>query len=355
MPAVSNKESGRPALVAFSLLLAGVIFVIDTVTPLEIAIAVFYTVIVLLSVSYAQRRGVILISVACMVLTGISYFLSFRGTMQSGLVNMGISLSAIAATTYLALKIESARQSMQEAREHLAHASRVTALGELSASIAHEVNQPLAAIITSGNACKRWLSNDQAPRLDKANMAVDRMINDAQRASDIIVHVRDLARKRTPHRENVDMTRLVTETLALTRTELSRHNISLLLDCRESRRYVKGDRIQLQQTLLNLILNAIEAMSQSAGAPKRELQVSTYLDQSHVHIRIADTGPGIPAAQKTGIFEAFRTSKPNGLGMGLAIVSSVVESHGGAIMVSDNQPQGAVFDIQLPLSEGQER
>jgi len=340
-------------MLVFSTVLATAIFVADTVTPLEIAIAVFYTVIVLMSVSYAQRRGVILISVACVVLTLLSYLLSFRGTMQSGLVNMGISISAIGATTYLALKIEAARLSIQEAREQLAHTGRVTALGELSASIAHEVNQPLAAIITSGNACKRWLSDDRAPRLDKARAAVDRMINDAQRASDIIVHVRDLARKRTSHHERVDMNRLVSETVALTRTELSRNNISLLLDCSESLRSVQGDRVQLQQTLLNLLLNAIEAMSQ-AGATTRELRVSTYDDGDQVHVQVADTGPGIPADQQAGIFEAFHTSKPNGLGMGLAIVGSIVESHGGNISVSANQPHGAIFSIHLPCSEERE-
>jgi len=341
--------SSRPALITISVVISIAIFVADTVTPLEIAFAVFYIVIVLLSVRYTGKRGVILISAGCILLTIVSYMLSFRGTMQSGLINMGISISAIIITTYLALKIDAARKAVHEARERLSHTSRVTALGELSASIAHEVNQPLAAVITSGNACKRWLEDDTAPNLDKARSAIGRMVDDARRASDIIVHVRNLARKRASVREQVNINRLVTETVSLAHSELENHRISLKFDCPEHAPTVHGDRIQLQQSLLNLLLNAIEAMS-DASQHVRRLEVRVRQIDNSVEVSVSDTGPGISPAEMERIFEPFHTNKPNGMGMGLAIVSSVVESHGGSLRVEANRPRGVIMTVTLPAN-----
>lgn len=341
--------SARPALVTISVGLAIAIFIADTVTPLEIAFAVFYTIIVLLSVNYTRKTGVVLISVGCIVLTVVSYALSFRGTMQSGLINTGISISAIVITTYLVLKIDAARNAIHEARQQLSHTSRVTALGELSASIAHEVNQPLTAIITSGNACKRWLSDDRPPDLEKARSAVDRMVADARRASDIIVHVRDLARKRASTRQLLNVNRLVEETVSLTQTELQRHRISLLIDHRQEDLAVQGDRVLLQQTLLNLLLNAIDAMD-AVPRSSRQLTIRAERVDDRVNVSVCDTGPGIPEADRARIFEPFHSNKPDGLGMGLAIASSVVESHGGTLQISSNEPRGVILTFSLPAA-----
>jgi signal transduction histidine kinase len=175
------------------------IFTIDTLTDLEIAVAVFYVAVVLISVSAFPKRGVMLVSAGCIGLTVLSYILTPTGSPHSGLVNCVISLSAIAATTYLALRIKSAEAAIYEARTQLAHVSRVTALGELTASIAHEVNQPLTAVVTSGNACMRWLAA-QPPNLEKARQAVERIVKDASRASEVVGRVRGLA-KDLPHRK----------------------------------------------------------------------------------------------------------------------------------------------------------
>jgi signal transduction histidine kinase len=180
------------ALPLATAILAIAIFIVDTITPYEISAATFYVVVVLLSLRFCRTQGVITVSAICVVLTVVSYVLTPDGNFETGIINTSISLLAIAATTYLAVKSESARVTAEQAQAHLAHVARVTTLGEIAASIAHEVNQPLTAIVTNANACTRWMYA-QPPNLEGAAASIDSIVDDANRASEIINRVRALA------------------------------------------------------------------------------------------------------------------------------------------------------------------
>ena len=327
--------------------LAIAIFIVDTVTDLEIAVAVFYVAVVLMSLSFCRRRGVVLVSAGCMALTVISYFLTPTGSPHSGFVNCMISLSAIAATTYLGLKIKSVEVAALEARAHLAHVGRLTALGELTASIAHEVNQPLAAVVTSGNACLRWLDG-QTPNLDKARQSVERIVKDANRASEVVGRVRSLAKRTPPEKDWLNINETILEIIALTRGEIEQNHISLRTQLSDDLPLILGDRVQLQQVLLNLILNAVEAVSAANEGP-RDVLISSSRDQSDgVVIAIQDTGIGLERSNIDHLFDAFHTTKPGGMGIGLTISRSIIEAHGGSIRATANGPRGAVFHFTLP-------
>jgi len=337
-----------PALVlpVVTAALAIAIFVVDTVTDLEIAVAVFYVAVVLMSVSFCRKRGVLLVSLACMGLTVLSYVLTPSGSPHAGLTNGMISLSAIAATTYLALKIQSAEVAIHEARAQLAHIARVTTLGELTASLAHEINQPLAAVVASGSACLRWLAG-QPPNLEKAVQAVERIVKDANRASEVIGRVRSLAKRAPPLKDWLDLNETILETIALTRNEIEQNHIALRTQLSNDLPLVMGDRIQLQQVILNLMKNAIESMSAVADGP-RELVVSSAPDKSkEVVVAVRDSGVGLDAGQLGRLFDPFHTTKPEGMGMGLTISRSIIEAHGGRVWATQNSPRGAVFQFTL--------
>jgi len=327
--------------------LAIVIFVFDTVTDLEIAVAVFYVAVVLMSVSFSQKRGVLLVAATCVTLTLVSYFLTQKGSLRAGLINCLISLSAIGATTYLALKIEAARAAVQEARAQLTHIARVTSLGELTASIAHEVNQPLGAIVTNANACLRWLSGEQ-PNLDEVKQGIDEIVSDANRASKVIGRIRALTKRAPPRKDWLDINESILEIVSLTRNEIRRNHISLRTELSDGLPHVLGDRIQLQQVILNLIINAIEAVDGVAQGA-REVMVSSVKDSANgVIVAVLDSGTGLDPDDFDHLFDAFHTTKPEGLGMGLAISRSIVEDHGGRIWARRNTPRGAVIQFTLP-------
>ncbi|MDQ8726293.1 ATP-binding protein [Bradyrhizobium sp. LHD-71] len=328
-------------------LLAAAIFVADTATDLEIAVAVFYVAVVLLSLNFCRTRGVWLVFAGCVALTVLSFALTRTGSLQSGLINCIISISAIGATTYLALKIESAKAAVHEARAQLAHVARVTTLGELTASIGHEVNQPITGVVTSGNACLRWLSA-QPPNLEKAKQAVERMLRDANRASDIIGRIRGLAKRAPPEeRKWLSINDVILETLALTRSEIEKSGISLQMQLAEDIPLALADRIQLQQVILNLTINAIEAMS--ADGP-RQLLIRTVRDGTgSAIVAIHDSGGGLEAGKIARLFDAFYTTKREGMGLGLTISRSIVEMHGGRLWAETGTPRGAVFQFTLPI------
>ena len=332
-------------IVAIALAIA--IFIVDTVTDLEIAVAVFYVAVVLMSLSFCRRRGVVLVSAGCMALTVISYFLTPTGSPHSGFVNCMISLSAIAATTYLGLKIKSVEVAALEARAHLAHVGRLTALGELTASIAHEVNQPLAAVVTSGNACLRWLDG-QTPNLNKARQSVERIVKDANRASEVVGRVRGLAKRTPPEKDWLNINETILEIIALTRGEIEQNHISLRTQLSDDLPLILGDRVQLQQVLLNLILNGIEAVSAVSDGPREVLITSTKEPSNGVQIAIRDSGIGLEPAKVDHVFDAFHTTKPGGMGIGLTISRSIIEAHGGRIWAAPSGSRGAVFQFTLP-------
>jgi signal transduction histidine kinase len=313
---------------------------------LEVAAPVLYTAVVLLSVRFFKRRGVILVGVGCIALTLASDFLTPPGgAPETGFINTIISLLAIAMTTYLSVKIETERAAAYDARAQLEHVGRVTVLGELTASIAHEVNQPLAAVVINGSACTRWLS-DHPPNLEEAKLAIGRIVKDANRASEIIAQVRALTKKTFHLNERVDVNDIIRGTVTLVEGELAKHQISLHTELSDDQLQVRGDPVQLQQMILNLVLNAIEAMS---GAPEgeRELIITCATNAEGVRVLIRDTGRGLVSENLDRIFDAFYTTKPEGMGMGLTISRSIVEAHGGRIWATPN-PRGATFQFVLP-------
>jgi C4-dicarboxylate-specific signal transduction histidine kinase len=330
-----------------TVLLAAGIFVVDTITDLEIAVAVLY-VVVLLSVRFCGSRGVLLVSAGCVALTVLSAFLSNGGTLRSGLINSLISVVAIAATTYLALKTESAKSAMHEARAQLAHVARVTTLGELTASLAHEINQPLAAILTSGNACLRWLAM-QPPNLDKAMQSVERIVNDAARAGIVIDRIRALARPSPLQKGSLDINATIKEVIVLMERDIERHQIALRMQLADNLPPILGDRVQLQQVVLNLIMNAVESLA-SMEEGQRRLQVRSSRGTSKdVVVRMSDNGRGIDATKLDEIFQPFYTTKEHGIGIGLAISRTIIEAHDGRIWAESNWPGGATFQFTLPI------
>jgi len=229
----------------------------------------------------------------------------------------------------------------------LAHANRVTTTGQLAASIAHEVSQPISAALTNANAARRWLGAEP-PDLEEVREAVDRIIRDGGRASDIIGRIRALVRKAPPRNDQLNINATILEVIALTRTELSSARTSLQTELTDGLPLISGDRVQLQQVMLNLILNAVEAMSGSSQAT-RELMIRTAQDgPDSVLVAVQDSGPGLKPESLDRLFEAFYTTKPGGMGMGLSICRSIIEAHGGRVWATANAPQGATFQFTLP-------
>lgn len=354
MPARPRGASwvARPRIraVAILVMLAGT-FAFDTITNLEIAAAVFYVVVILLAIGLLSARGVIALACVCVVLTLVSFALTPNGAHEAGLINSAISIAAIGITAYLGLKRAAAEAAAFEARSQLVRVARMTSLGALTASIAHEVNQPLAAIVTSANASLRWLDRDP-PNLQRARGAVDRIVADANRASAVIVRISGLARHRAPRRDRLDLNTVITEALTFARAEVSRSGISLRMDLATDLPPVLADGIQMQQVVSNLLLNAIEAM-EAVPAPRRRLEVRSFREASGwAAFAVEDSGVGLPNEILEHLFEAFWTTKEGGIGMGLAISRSIVEAHGGQISAAARLRGGAVFQVSLPAVEG---
>ena len=240
---------------------------------------------------------------------------------------------------------------LREAQAELAHANRVTTAGQLAASIAHEVAQPVAGSVANANAALRWLRADP-PNLEKTHQALGRIVRDGQRASDILGRIRALVRKAPSRRDRVEVNDMITEVLALSRAELRRNHIVARTQLASGMAPVDGDRVQLQQVLLNLILNANEAMREPGSEPKELLITSTEDASNGVRIAVTDTGPGLPAESLPRAFDAFFTTRSDGMGMGLSICRSIVEAHGGTISIAANEPRGAVFQFTLPRDRG---
>ncbi len=241
-----------------------------------------------------------------------------------------------------------AEEALRRTQSDLARVSRVTTMGELTASLAHEVNQPIAAAVTDANTCLRWLTRDQ-PDVEEARQAASRVVKDATRAAEIINRVRSLFRKETPERELVDMNEVIEEMIVLLHNEASRYSISVRTELTNIPQTV-GDRVQLQQVLMNLMINGIEAMKGVDGA--RELIINSQrAENDQLVVSVSDTGVGLPQQDGNQIFNAFFTTKPQGTGMGLRISQSIIESHGGRLWVSTNSPRGASFYFTLPTKE----
>jgi signal transduction histidine kinase len=243
-------------------------------------------------------------------------------------------------------RAEEERERLRQLEADLAHINRVNMMGELAAALAHEIRQPIAASITSANACLRWLARDP-PDLERARAAAARIEQDGNRAADVINRLRSFYKKgMPPKREMVDVKEIIREMTALLRKEAVRHSIKIHSELLEDIPNVLADRVQLQQVFMNLMLNAIDAMKDTGG----KLTISSRLTpEGQLIVSISDTGVGLPAENTERIFDAFHTTKPQGtgMGMGLAITRSIVEAHGGRVWATANQEAGATFHFTL--------
>ena len=240
-----------------------------------------------------------------------------------------------------------AQEALQKAQAELAHVARVTALGELAASIAHEVNQPLAAIVTSGAASTRWLSRP-VPDIEEARRGLQSIVRYADRAGKIIHRIRELAKKAEPERGQVDLNDVIDEAIRLAHHEVTSHGISLRLELAAGLPPVLGDRIQLQQVIINFLINGIQAMAAVQDRPRTLLVRSHRHEADEVAVEVHDFGHGIDPAHASRLFDAFFSTKPNGMGMGLSICRSIIEAHQGRIWASGNAGPGSVFQFALP-------
>jgi PAS domain S-box-containing protein len=262
-------------------------------------------------------------------------FLGYRGT--------GTDITA-------AIRAEQTEEALRKAQTELAHVTRVTMLGEMTASISHEVNQPLAAVVSAAGACLRWLGRD-IPNLDEARRAVDWIIKEGNRASEVVRRVRALANKTSTDKVPVDVSDVAKEAVELMRPAIVKHDISLRTEFASALPLVLGDRVQLQQVIINLVMNGIEAM-QTVTDRQRELLVRSECDQSYgVLVSVMDTGPGISSENADRLFDAFFTTKSNGMGMGLSICRSIIQAHGGRMSAVSSVGPGARFQFTLPLRQ----
>src|SRR5258707_8029785 len=244
-----------------------------------------------------------------------------------------------------------AEVAWHDARDALSRATRLTIMGELSASIAHEVNQPLAAIITNGQACERFLGFSP-PDLDEVKDAVGEIVRDGRRASEVLKRVRAMSKNTAPEPGQVDVNLAIAEVLALTRDELQRNRVAVQTDLRSKLPTIMADRVQLQQVVLNLFMNGIDAMRAVTDRPRILTVRSQLNDQGNIVVNVADSGVGLDPANRDHIFESFFTTKPEGMGMGLAISNTIIEAHHGRLWAESGSPFGAVFAFTLPLVAG---
>jgi PAS domain S-box-containing protein len=447
----------------FGFLLTAAIFIADTLTSLQIAVAVLYVIVVLIAAELLSKRGVIAVGLLCIVLTLIAFFTSHGAMLESSaFARCLISLAAIAITTVLALKSQHAKdllrqqvyllsqthdailvcdmkgvithwnqgannlygwskeralgktlcellntppQAMQQLlstghfegdliEQHqsgrqvvvasrwsvaldakgkaqsilisnndltesrlaedklrvqqlaLEQANRLSTLGQMSASLAHEINQPLASISMSAEASLRWMNRPE-PDLPEINFCINAIVKEAHRAAEVVKRIRALSKKGSVTLVQLDLCGVIAESVLLVEKELQRHHVQYDLTLPKQSAWVAGDKIQLQQVLINLLVNAIQAMEQTA-VPERRLQLNLKADQQSWLLAVADTGAGIAEADFPLLFDAFYSTKAEGMGMGLSICRSIAEAHHGLLWAEQKERPGAVFYLQLP-------
>jgi NO-binding membrane sensor protein with MHYT domain len=263
---------------------------------------------------------------------------------------------AVAGITFIILAFASvaslferkrAEEALRQAQANLAHVSRVMTLGELTASISHEVNQPLAAVVTNSQICLRLLALE-TPRPDEMRAAVERIVRDANRASEVIQRIRALAKRSEPQMVSLDINDVIREAIPLVQREMFNHGASLRTELASALPPVLGDRVQLQQVVINLLMNGVEAMAPITDRP-REILIRSQREAGQVHVAVRDSGIGIDSETAERLFSAFFTTKPSGMGMGLSISRSIIRAHGGRLWVSPNADHGAAFQFTVPI------
>jgi C4-dicarboxylate-specific signal transduction histidine kinase len=249
------------------------------------------------------------------------------------------------------VELRQAETALERAREQLAHITRVASLGELTASIAHEVNQPLTGIIANGQAAQRWLER-QPPELREADECLQRLVRDGKRAGEVIERLRTLVRQGDKtRRAAVDVSQLVRDTLPLVRSEVQQNDVTIRLELAEGLAPAFADHVQLQQVVLNLIMNALESMVAVDDRPRELVLRTAERNAVELTVTVIDNGVGVNPQQAARVFDAFFTTKPHGMGMGLAISRSIVEDHGGRLSLVPTPSAGSVFELALPKAE----
>jgi C4-dicarboxylate-specific signal transduction histidine kinase len=237
-----------------------------------------------------------------------------------------------------------------DAQMQLAHANRIATMGQLAASIAHEVNQPIGATLVNAGTALRWLAASP-PKLESVSQCLDRIVNDSKRGAVIIDRIRDLVKNTPAQKESLAINEVVLGVIELTSNEISDRRVSVQKRLTDGLPAILGDKVQLQQVVLNLIMNAVEAMSEIREGSRELLISSGRTEAGSVLVKISDSGPGLPSGNSERIFQAFYTTKTSGLGMGLSICRSIVEAHAGRLWAMPNEPHGAVFCMALPVGE----
>ena len=248
----------------------------------------------------------------------------------------------------LEIRVSERTLELMKTQAELAHLSRVLTMGELTASIAHEINQPLTAVVTHGNACVEWLSADP-PNLDRALQTARRIVQDGTRAGSVLSRIRALFKKEAAAKDWFDMNDVIRELRVFLREEAARRGVHMRTELSPGLPRVKGDRVQLQQVVLNLIMNSFDAMAEVTGGPKELLIASQASDPTTVTVRVEDCGGGLEAETMENIFDPFFTTKPHGIGMGLSISRSIVESHEGRLWAAPRPQGGAIFQFTMPI------
>lgn len=259
------------------------------------------------------------------------------------------ALESVAPVIAQGIERKRTQADLREMQTELAHLNRVMTVGELAASIAHEINQPLAAMVWNANAALRWLALNP-PNLAKAHDSAELIIRDGDRAGQVIARIRALLKKTPPSKTLLDVNEFINEVVALTQSEIVQHSIHLRVVLANDLPKVPGDRIQLQQVLLNLIVNAVEAMLTINDRERALLITSGGFNDNSVRIAVSDNGPGIDPQTVQHVFDAFSTTKPEGMGMGLAISRSIIDAHGGRLWTEANEQHGATFQFTLPIA-----
>ena len=255
-----------------------------------------------------------------------------------------------AAQAAIGLQFTLREREYRQVQSELAHANRVATMGQLTASIAHELKQPLTGAVTNGSAGLRWLMRTP-PEMEKAKRSVEQAIKDVMRASDVIDRIHSLVMKQPPSKEKLDINGAILELVGVIQSEMIKNGITARMELAASLPLIQGDRVQLQQVILNLMINSIQAMSDVAGR-ERELHITTEMIASEgVRVSVRDSGPGFSAEDMQQLFAPFYTTKPNGMGMGLSICQSIIEDHGGRLWASRIDPQGALFQFTIPVTQ----
>jgi C4-dicarboxylate-specific signal transduction histidine kinase len=342
--------------------LASAVFIIDAFGHTASAIMVIYGIVVMLAATVFSRRGTIVVAASCVIATMVGYVVGHLDERSvPAIARASVAIFSIIATTILTLKIQKdsiilteqvrklneTNEALRISTAELAHATRVTMLGELAASIAHEVTQPISAITTAGEAGLRWLKRDD-PNVHEGCLAIEAMVDSARRAANIISRIRALARRSSPAFAPCKINALVVESLELLGFEIDKYGAAVELELTPADLTINGDRIQLQQVLVNLAVNGLQAMSSVSDRP-RILHIKTVpCGDDQVIVLVEDSGAGVAPDMISKLFASFQTTKTDGMGIGLSICRSIIEGHGGSITCASSSSAGTEMRIELP-------